>query len=108
MDAAVRKTGLECWDARVSPRSVENRVNQMQAHPRFSEAIRAAARYALANYASPSSLDRSVTDVGHYFLAVLALYLDAAGGLTRRRLRALCADIGAFSSGRVGMVLRSI
>ncbi len=105
MDVAVRQTGLEYWDARVTPRSVQDRVDKMRAHPRFSESCRIAARSSLMRHDSPSSVDRSVNDVGRYFLAVLALYLDATGGLTHRRLRALCAGIGTFSSGRATAIL---
>ncbi|MEI9887115.1 MAG: hypothetical protein WDN08_11560 [Rhizomicrobium sp.] len=105
MDAAVRKTGLECWDARVTPRSVQDRVDQMRAHPRFSDSIRMAARASLAGFDDSLNVDRSVNDVGRYYLGILALYLDATGGLTHRRLRALCARIGTFSSGRATAIL---
>jgi hypothetical protein len=106
VDMVLRKTGLERWDGTAVPRPAQDRIDEMRGLPRFSEMIRVNARDFQAHFDNGLSIDRSVNDVGHYYMGILALYLDATGGLTHRRLRALCDRIGgAFSSGRATALL---
>ncbi len=67
--------------------------------------MRASVHGAVAYYDAAPTLHRDVKDVGRFMLGVLALYLDASGGLTHRRLRELSGKSGIVSAGTATAVL---
>lgn len=83
----------------------EARLQGLCAHPRFDEAVRHSVRSALAYFHTNPLLHRNVKDIGRLILGVVALYLDATGGLTHRRLRALSGQTGVISAGTATAVL---
>nr|QQZ50136.1 hypothetical protein JKL49_26830 [Phenylobacterium glaciei] len=67
--------------------------------------MRSSVRGAVAYYDAAPALHRDVKDVSRFLLGVLALYLDATGGLTHRRLRELSGKSGILSAGTATAVL---
>ena len=68
-------------------------IAEMKTHPRFGEAIRRTLEGDLELCRRDRWVHRLNRDIGHYFLAMLCLYLHTSGGLSLRRLQALCLDI---------------
>lgn len=50
-------------------------------------------------------MHRNLKDVGRFVLGVVALYLDATGGLTHRRLREMSGQTGLISTGAATALL---
>lgn len=99
-------TGLEAWEAAVSDRVHEDFLQSVVlASPRFSEAHRRAVEGALAYAQGHAAFQATVSDTGQFFLCGVALYMDASGGLTHRRLRGLMGDSGIISAGRASALL---
>lgn len=82
-----------------------NRLEGFLARPGLDDAMRASVHGAVAYYDAAPTLHRDVKDVGRFMLGVLALYLDASGGLTHRRLRELSGKSGIVSAGTATAVL---
>ena len=96
---------LARWDLAPGTDVSEEMIAELRAHPRFGDAMR---------YITASALDlldrnpvhhRIFDDSGRFVLGLLALYLDATGGLTHRRLRSLSSAAGSLSSGRATAIL---
>ncbi|WP_304166059.1 hypothetical protein [Phenylobacterium aquaticum] len=83
----------------------EARLDALPAHPRFEEAMRYSVRAALDYFHENPVLHRNIKDVGRLILGVVALSMDATGGLTHRRLRALSGRTGVISAGTATAVL---
>ncbi len=83
----------------------EAQIQAMRDHPRLEAAMRHSVSGALAYYRANPIMHRNVKDVGRFVLGVVALYLDATGGLTHRRLRALSGQSGLISAGAASTVL---
>lgn len=84
----------------------------IKAHPRFDEAWRRAAVSAIKQYSGSRLLNGLINDRGRSAVALLSLYLhrsarpgDARSGLTVSRLKAICADQGIASPGRIEALL---
>ena len=82
-----------------------NRLDAFLTRPGLDDAIRSSVRGAVAYYDAAPALHRDVKDVSRFMLGVLALYLDASGGLTHRRLRELSGKSGILSAGTATAVL---
>jgi hypothetical protein len=95
---------LERWESEVGETSAEL-LASVRAHPRFGEAMQHSVTKAIAHIAADPLLHSTFRDLGHVMLASLALFMDATGGLTHRRLRDLSANSGVLSSGRAAAVL---
>lgn len=83
----------------------EPRIQAMRAEPRLGEAMRHSIRRALAYYDAAPVMHRNLKDVARFTLGVVALYLDATGGLTHRRLRELSGQTGIISAGTATALL---
>ena len=83
----------------------EAQIQAMRDDPRLTAAMRHSVAGALAYYHANPVMHRNVKDVGRFVLGVVALYLDATGGLTHRRLRALSGQSGLISAGAASAVL---
>jgi hypothetical protein len=83
----------------------EAQIQAMRDDPRLEAAMRHSVTRALAYYRANPVMHRNVKDVGRFVLGVVALYLDATGGLTHRRLRTLSGHTGLISSGAASAVL---
>jgi len=98
-------TGLERWDFpdRGAPHS------EIQAaildHPNFPAAQRASYQAALDYCQAHPDMQATISDMGSLLLCIVALYLDATGGITHRRLRALMGKSGGVSAGRATALL---
>ncbi|WP_421934170.1 hypothetical protein [Phenylobacterium sp.] len=80
-------------------------LGAMLARPELEDAMRRSVRGAVDYYATAPTLHRNVKDVSRFLLGVVALYLDASGGLTHRRLRELSGKSGILSAGTATAVL---
>lgn len=99
-------TGLEAWESAVSDRVHEDFLQTVVlADPRFAQAHRQAVEGALAYSQGHAAFQATVSDSGQFFLCGVALYMDASGGLTHRRLRSLMGDSGIISAGRASALL---
>lgn len=106
VDPPRRLTGLEAWEAAVGERVSEDFLQTaVLSSPRFSPAHRQAVEGALAYSQGHAAFQATVSDAGHFFLCGVALYMDASGGLTHRRLRRLMGDSGLISAGRASALL---
>lgn len=83
----------------------EAHIQAMRDDPRLEGAMRHSVNRALAYYRANPLMHRNLKDVGRFVLGVVALYLDATGGLTHRRLRALSGQSGLISAGAASAVL---
>lgn len=99
-------TGLEKWDIAFGERVPEDFLQrEVLGAPGFAAAHRAAIEGALEYSQGHAAFQSTVSDIGQFFLCSLALYLDASGGLSHRRLRDLIGGTGLISEGRASAVL---
>ena len=87
---------------------------QVQSHPRFQEAVQAAAGHLIEMYNGNGLPNRLVNDRGRVIASLIALYLHFAppsagegggAGLTVSRFQALCTELELCSSGRARALL---
>lgn len=83
----------------------ERRIQAIRADPRLDGAIRHSVQSSVAYHDSAPIMHRNLKDVGRFTLGVIALYLDATGGLTHRRLRELSGQTGIISTGAATALL---
>jgi len=83
----------------------EHRIQAMRADPRIEAAMRHSVNRSMAYYDAAPVMHRNLKDVGRFVLGVVALYLDATGGLTHRRLRDLSGQTGLISTGAATALL---
>ena len=83
----------------------EPRIQAIRNDPRLDGAIRHSVLNSLAYYDRAPVMHRNLKDVGRFTLGVMALYLDATGGLTHRRLRDLSGQTGIISTGAATALL---
>ncbi|MEO8113743.1 MAG: hypothetical protein ABI655_05150 [Phenylobacterium sp.] len=94
------------WDAEMQAETVSaEAIAHMRAKPRFHDAMQNALRGISGHNADHPAFRRLVADLGILVLGVIALYLDATGGLTHRRLRDLAGSGGMLSAGRASALL---
>lgn len=77
----------------------------MREDPRIEQAIRHSVQRSIAYYDATPVMHRNIKDVSRFVLGVIALYLDATGGLTHRRLRELSGQTGIISTGAATALL---
>ncbi|MEJ0028590.1 MAG: hypothetical protein WDN01_21410 [Rhizomicrobium sp.] len=104
-DSVLVPSGLARWEIQAGDDVSEDMIAELRAGPRFSEAMRFVAGEALSLLDRNPTQHRLFDDSGRFVLGVLALYLDATGGLTHRRLRDLSSAAGSLSSGRATAIL---
>lgn len=68
-------------------------------HPRFGEAVRSCITVGL-ELCRERAVHRLNRDLGHYLLAILAIHVHVAGGLSLGRLQELCVETGLCSRDR--------
>jgi hypothetical protein len=95
---------VTAFDAGVTGFS-ERRIQAIRADPRLDGAIRHSVLNSLAYHDRAPVMHRNLKDVGRFTLGVMALYLDATGGLTHRRLRELSGQTGIISTGAATALL---
>lgn len=83
----------------------EHRIQAMRADPRIGAAMRHSVTRSVAYYDAALVMHRNLKDVSRFVLGVVALYLDATGGLTHRRLRELSGQTGIISTGTATALL---
>lgn len=83
----------------------EHRVQAMRANSRLEAAMRHSVTRSTAYYDAAPVMHRNLKDVSRFLLGVVALYLDATGGLTHRRLRELSGQTGIISTGAATALL---
>lgn len=100
------ETGLERWYAALENRQISrDALNEVATRPGFERALRHSVNAALALHDSDPVMHRNIKDVGRLMLGIVALYMDATGGLTHRRLRVVTGDVGLLSAGRATAIL---
>ncbi len=100
------RTGLEGWHAAVQPDYIPPEVlATVRSHPGFPMALHQSVTGALALSDEGVGLHSALKDIGKFVLGIVALYLDATGGLSHRRLRTLSGGGGFASAGRATAVL---
>lgn len=98
--------GLAHWDAATRhPRIPDDALQEMRAQPRFSEAARFAAAASLDLLDHDPLMSRALKDVGRVVLGMIALYLDAMGGMTLSKLQAFLVEMRLTSPGRAAAIL---
>lgn len=83
----------------------ESRIQAMRDDPRIEAAMRHSVTRSVAYYDAAPVMHRNLKDVSRLILGVVALYLDATGGLTHRRLRELSGQTGLISTGAATALL---
>lgn len=98
--------GLAHWEAATrGPRIPDSALLEMRAQPRFAEAARHAATQSLALFDRDPIMTRALKDVGRVVLGMIALYLDAKGGMTLSKIQAFLVDMRLTSPGRAAAML---
>lgn len=98
-------TGLEYWGAAARDEIDPRAVARLAAHPRAGEAMRRSVAGGLAYFDSDFETNDMFRDWGAFGLGVIALQLDATGGITHRRLRQISQSSLLLSSGRASAIL---
>lgn len=102
----MKSPGLAYWDAAThGPRIPDAALAQMRAQPRFGDAARHAAIHSLALFDHDPIMTRALKDVGRVILGMIALYLDAKGGMTLSKLQAFLVEMRLASPGRAAAML---
>lgn len=94
-----------CWEPGQEAELGRAEFDGARAHPRFHEALRHSLTASLRMVDREEEFQRLIIDLPAFLIAVVALYLDATGGLTHRRLRDLAGIKGFLSGGRVSVLL---
>lgn len=98
--------GLGDWRLRTDPDVDYPRdIARLRAHPRFGEAVRHNIASTLGFIDENPAYFRAFTDWGQYMLGMIALYLDATGGIRHRRLREMSSGLTLVSAGRATAAL---
>jgi DNA-binding GntR family transcriptional regulator len=97
---------LEYWleTGRGQPRDAEAHA-WILTRPAIEAAIGLSVQEALAFFNENTAFNLQFFDAGSYVLGLLAIYLHATGGLTHRRLAALCGTSRLISNGRASAIL---
>lgn len=94
------------WEAELDGERIsESAIAEMRAQPGFHDAMWRSIRGALRLNDDDPALHDLIADSSSMFLGLVALHLDATGGLTHRRLREVAGIEGALSAGRVSALL---
>ena len=102
--------GLARWESELANLErgkaiADEAIARMRAHRCFGDAVRHTVVKGLAAGAADKMMAANFRDMGRMVLGMIALYLDATGGLTHTRLRALSGESGAMSAGRATAIL---
>ncbi len=102
-------SGLASWsDAMAGGVYLPEGLARMRAHPRFEDGIRASISGSLALADRDPKWREAAKSVGRQVIAVMALYLDASGGITYTRIEQVCIDLGLMSTGRALAILAQL
>jgi hypothetical protein len=101
MAEAPGQLSLEAYEARFAPEKLE----AIQAHPRFNEALRRSLTAPLRFHADYPRMSMTLKDSGKFYSGLLCMYLHSTGGLTLTRVRAHCAGSGIISPGAAEALL---
>lgn len=94
------------WEAELEDQQIpEAELAAMRAQPGFHAAMEHSLRGSLRFSDGEPVYHRMMSDTACMLLGVVALYLDATGGLTHRRLREVAGISGVLSAGRVSALL---
>jgi hypothetical protein len=94
-----------CWEPGQEAELEAAAIAEVRAHPRFDDALQHSLEGALRLSDIDADFHRLMVDNSAVLLAAVALYLDATGGLTHRRLRDLVGIKGILSGGRISALL---
>ncbi len=98
--------GLAYWDdAAAAERISAEALAAMRAQPHFADAMRHAVTQSLRLFEQDAVMTRALRDVGRVVSGMIALYLDADGGLTLSRIQRFLSDMGMTSPGRAAAIL---
>ncbi len=98
--------GLAHWDAATrGPRIPDAALAEMRVQPRFQDAARHAAIASLQLFDRDPIMTRALKDVGRVVLGMIALYLDAKGGMTLSKIQAFLVEMRLTSPGRAAAML---
>jgi len=98
-------TGLEYWRNAAREEVDVAAVARLTDDPRYSAVLRQAITGGLAFNDAEPELNATFQDIGTAGLATLALYLDANGGITHRRLAEISNTSTILSRGRASAIL---
>jgi hypothetical protein len=102
-------SGLSSWTGAIQDGVyLPDGLARMRAHPRFEDGIRASIKSALARFDRDPKWREATKSVGRQVIALLALYLDATGGITYTRIEQVCIDLGLMSTGRALAILAQL
>ncbi|HEY1630642.1 MAG TPA: hypothetical protein VGF56_04970 [Rhizomicrobium sp.] len=97
-------TGLEYWDAAGAPEALA----RMTFHPARANAMRHSVRGGLSFFDAEPQANALFLDVGSFALGIIALYLDATGGVSHRHLRQMSQSSSILSGGRASAMLATM
>ena len=97
------RQGLAAWDCDLTIPAPE--YSRMLVHPNLGAASVALAHSNLTATIENPSLQGVFKDAGRYFVAMIAIYLHATGGLSLPRLKEMCAQSTLLSPGRARALL---
>jgi len=101
------ETGLAYWEAVSAGGEVPaEALARLAGHPARAEAIRHSVRGALAFFdGEQKAANLLFLDVGSFALGIIALYLDATGGISHRHLKEMSQSSSILSGGRASAML---
>ncbi len=106
---ASEETGknLQYWSDAIKglPRIPDALIDELASRPGMDAALRHLVGETTAFVRSEAAFQAHFYDTGTYFLGFLILYLHLTGGLTHRRLTALCGTSRVLSNGRASAIL---
>ncbi|HTT98157.1 MAG TPA: helix-turn-helix domain-containing protein [Rhizomicrobium sp.] len=97
--------GLKFWRDAVEGDVATEAVARLSSNPGYEDVLRRTVSGALAYFDTAPEINRTFRDVGTFGLGVLALHLDAHGGVTHRKLAELGSSSAILSTGRASAIL---
>ncbi len=92
--------GLEYWSTATDGDPYRAAVARLLGEPNYDAVLRRVTGGALALYDAEPKINATFSDMGTFGLGLLALYLDASGGIMHRRLAGLSRTSTILSSAR--------
>ena len=102
------ETGLKYWDAATNGVVASEAVARLLAAPGCSAALRHSVGGALKHFDADPKTSGLFLDIGSFALGILALYLDATGGISHRHLREISQSSSILSAGRASAILATL
>lgn len=102
-------TGLEYWyGVKGDKPAYEAATRKLLEDPRLDAALRHGVSESLEFFRGHATFHLHFLDHGSFFLGLMALYLHATGGITHRRLAAMCGTSRLLSNGRASAILLNL